>query len=503
MNNIFSPLRRFSRFFIGGIDDAAHRQSLYDLRAYKSKSLSQLLNLYLVYTYSKSKYLAENSHCIHNCLKSLRLDSFYRSLIYGTSRNLFSVGSDLHSLELAILQNHRPNSHFISSYTYDNSLDQDQSEVTFNSIAQNYIDTIHLAKKSKNPVVTVRYSSFVSKALLERAGQAETWLRHLFLSENGKVEPKLPAKEIYSKLEARNILVPEAEFRQTLSEFLGREIAEDLSTEISRIEWMSNIHFTYTSSPERNENPLIKYNLKMTPDEIHTLSNFIARVQSILQAAKESGVQVIVESEKYEVQNAVDALNLQFALEFNKENATLVSSVQNYFNTSAERVELEIERAKTHNLKIGLNLEIGAFLHPTFAKFDPKSLFYTHNVAYTREKAVSNAFVNASRLLGTLPSNSHVFIEATSLPLIENLVKSSKENLNNKVHFYQSLGVGEHITSYLAREGHHTYKVLPYGEPKQSTHYFKGVLLRLNQDKESLETQRRLVVDEILRRVGF
>ena len=171
---------------------------------------------------------------------------------------------------------------------------------------------------------------------------------------------------------------------------------------------------------------------------------------------------------------------------FNKDRAWIFNTIQFYRNDRIEHLENLIDKAEKNNFIIGIKLVRGAYHRQEMER--AKKMGYPCPVHQKKEKTdkdydkglricVNNMHI-VSLCAGTHNENSSA--------LLVHLLKKQKISTNDKrFYFSQLLGMSDHISYNLAKNGFNVAKYVPYGPIKDVIPY----LIRRAKENSAISGQ--------------
>ena len=244
-------------------------------------------------------------------------------------------------------------------------------------------------------------------------------------------------------------------------------------------------------------------------------------LRSLCHRGRERDVGILIDAEESWIQPAIDSLAEELMIEFNQPapasinhgNTVVYHTVQMYRRDRLEYLKALHNRFRDSDRILGIKLVRGAYLeketqrakrlgystplHPSKESTDSAfnqalSFCLHHRKSVSLYLATHNEHsIELSMELLRCASSSH---GSASLP-------SQPEHLGvRRVWYAQLMGMGDHISYRLARQGYLTTKYIPYGPPAAMAPY----LLRRAQENSSVqghgEREYEVLKEECLRR---
>lgn len=215
------------------------------------------------------------------------------------------------------------------------------------------------------------------------------------------------------------------------------------------------------------------------------------RVDRICRAGFEKNVPVFIDAEETWIQDTIDRIAYEMMLKYNKETAIVYNTVQMYRHDRLEYLKKEIDRAKKDGIKYGVKLVRGAYMEKERARAQEKgypSPIQPDKTACDKDYNSALEFLVSEIDHMALCAGSHN--ENSSLLLTELLSQYNISPSDKRVYFAQLLGMSDHISYNLSKNGFNVAKYVPYGPIKEVMPY----LLRRADENTSVagQTSREL-----------
>jgi proline dehydrogenase len=476
------------------------------LRIYQDKSFSELINLYVVNSFCRNNFLVDNSEKLYNLSNKILGENITNSIIKNTMGKVFTAGSTLHDLEKTVLTLNLRQISVVIDYACEAILGGEVNEAMMKHSTDRFLETIDVAKKIGTNIgntVSMKCSPLIQPMLLMKINKNQQTFLNAFTNPDFSYKAELKASQIRDYFKNLKYEFEDTDFAEYLSLILGKTVnANELdNTTITQFEWRLNTHAYYYQQPEKNKNKFFNIVASYTDREVEQIEHFLKRMNAILAKATEAKLRVLVDAEQSYWQSAIDSFTQQFSNIYNKEQAVVYNTFQNYLITTQDRLKFEVERCKHLNLPFASKLVRGAYIveETNLAKKNNTRLPCLPSVLDTHQ----NYNTNLEFLINNLGDKSGLFIAShneESVKLGQKLV--SEKGLNKRqVSFAQLQGLGDHLTYGLLRQGYPVYKLTPFGD----THIMIPYLIRRAQESKqmlaSTSLQRKLMSDEILRRL--
>ncbi|KAK9874314.1 hypothetical protein WA026_002666 [Henosepilachna vigintioctopunctata] len=263
--------------------------------------------------------------------------------------------------------------------------------------------------------------------------------------------------------------------------------------------------------PDLKEGRMVRLIKQMSPKEEEMFRNMIRRLTTIVSAAREMDVRIMIDAEQTYFQPAIARITLEFMRKFNKKKAIVFNTYQCYLKNALNEVSTDLEQAKRQNFFFGAKLVRGAYIEqeraraaalgyedPTNPNFEATSEMY-HKTLLECLRRIKEFKVKGDDKKISIMVASHN--EDTVRFAIEKMKELGILPNDKVICFGQLLGMCDYITFPLGQSGYSAYKYIPYGPVKEVLPYLsrraqenKGVLKKIQKEK-------KLVLSEITRRM--
>ena len=211
-----------------------------------------------------------------------------------------------------------------------------------------------------------------------------------------------------------------------------------------------------------------------------------SRVRHICEAAFEAGRPIFVDAEESWIQPAIDELALNMMRAFNKDAAIIYNTAQLYRHDRLAYIYQLSELAEREKFKVGLKLVRGAYME----KERKRAAENNYEDPIQPNKMASDRDFDAA-LMYCVDRISNMAIclgthnEQSSLLLATELEKRGIPHNHPHLFFAQLLGMSDHISFNLSKEGYNVAKYVPYGPVKEVVPY----LIRRAEENTSVKGQ--------------
>lgn len=251
---------------------------------------------------------------------------------------------------------------------------------------------------------------------------------------------------------------------------------------------------------------------QLSTKEEEMFRNMIRRINTIVKAAQEMDVRIMVDAEQTYFQPAITRITLEFMRKYNKEKAIVFNTYQCYLRNALSEVTTDLEQAKRQNFFFGAKLVRGAYLEqeraraaamgypdPTNPNFEATTEMYHKTLTECLRRIKAFKDKGEDKKIAIMVASHN---EDTVRFAIEKMKEFGIEPSDKVICFGQLLAMCDYITFPLGQSGYSAYKYIPYGPVNEVLPYLsrrahenKGVLKKIKKEK-------RLLAKEIIRRVA-
>ncbi|XP_065561105.1 proline dehydrogenase 1, mitochondrial-like [Artemia franciscana] len=388
--------------------------------AYKSKSFSELLRSYLVFSLCSSSTLVENNMKLMKLGKAVLGKKLFEKLMRATFYGQFVAGKDKAEIKPVVDTNYRFGVKSILDYSAEEDMSEEEAKAKemasctssadsennavgketelaryqaheefgdrrYKATARTYFYE-NEAKCDKNMEIFLRCIEAVSGAThgtgfaaikMTALGRpqlllqlSETIMRaRQYFSDVTKVDitGNIMAKHVSPKLFERrfkeaDISVDNPEIQKWL-----KQMTYDKEGLINLFSWSGLIDANILLSelfkvPNLKTGKLEPIISALTEEEEEMFFNMMRRLNSIFEAAKSMDVRVMVDAEQTYFQPAISRLTMELMTKFNTEKAIVFNTYQCYLREAYDNFILDLEQAERQNFYFGAKLVRGAYM---------------------------------------------------------------------------------------------------------------------------------------------
>ncbi|XP_065173131.1 proline dehydrogenase 1, mitochondrial isoform X2 [Atheta coriaria] len=541
--------------------------------AFKSKTTWELLRAYIVYTMCSFETLVENNMKIMKITKAIMGEKLFTAAMKATFYGHFVAGEDQYKIRPTLERLRSFGVKPILDYSVEEDLTQEEAEKReveasvseevpapeaeseSDQMKQYSVDKTFADRRYK--VQSARTYFYLNEATCER--NMETFLKCLEavagatygtgitaikLTALGRPQLLLQLSEVIMKARRYMAEIVGGEgnvlSHHTTREALERKIAAAKITDQASVDkfldsltsdskgimhlfpWSGIVDDNQELSstfrvPDLKRGRMVRLITKLSPKEEEMFRNMIRRMNTLVKAAQEMDVRIMVDAEQTYFQPAISRLTLEFMRKYNKEKAIVFNTYQCYLSEAFNEVTTDLEQAKRQNFYFGCKLVRGAYLEqeraraaalgypdPTNPNFDATSEMY-HRTLTECLRRIKDLKVKGEdqRKIGIMVASHN---EDTVRFAIEKMKEIGIEPEDKVICFGQLLAMCDYITFPLGQSGYSAYKYIPYGPVNEVLPYLsrrahenKGVLKKIKKEKRLLarELMRRTVTGQL------
>jgi proline dehydrogenase len=226
--------------------------------------------------------------------------------------------------------------------------------------------------------------------------------------------------------------------------------------------------------------------IALNADEEQAWTNMKRRVDAICNVAFENNVQILVDAEETWTQIAVDALVRDMMEKYNNKKAIVYNTAQMYRNDRLFYLENLLKDAQEKNYIIGIKLVRGAYMEKERER--ASKIGYLTPINETKadtDKEYNTALGFCIKHIDKISICAGTHNEESAALLVKLMQQNNIPPSHPHVWLSQLLGMSDHISYNVAKEGYNVAKYVPYGPIKNVLPY----LIRRAQENTSVKGQ--------------
>lgn len=200
--------------------------------------------------------------------------------------------------------------------------------------------------------------------------------------------------------------------------------------------------------------------------ELQLVENMMGRVDKLSALAAQEKVRLMIDAEHTYFQPAIDNAAIEMQRKYNREVPVVFNTYQCYLKDSAERLQLDMERAQHDGFRFGAKLVRGAYMH--LERQRAGEMGYPSPIYDTIEDTHENYNRCVDMVLhGVKSEGAEVMIATHNQASIENAVATMAslglDPQTSGVYFGQLLGMADHLSYTLGANKYKSMKYVPFG----------------------------------------
>ncbi len=224
---------------------------------------------------------------------------------------------------------------------------------------------------------------------------------------------------------------------------------------------------------------------ELTEDEKAEWERVRARYDKVCSTAKSKNVPILIDAEESWMQLSADDLAEEMMQKYNTEKAIVFNTLQMYRHDRMAYLKELHQRADEKGFHIGMKVVRGAYMEKERERAKEKG--YESPICVNKQATDDN--YNTAITYMMQHDNMALFAgthnEESALLLVDLLEKSKLQKEDKIVWFGQLLGMSDHISFNLAKEGYDVAKYVPFGPVRDVMPY----LIRRAEENTSIEGQ--------------
>jgi len=224
----------------------------------------------------------------------------------------------------------------------------------------------------------------------------------------------------------------------------------------------------------------------LNTEEEQAWENMKRRVDAICKAASDNNVSLLIDAEETWTQVAVDRLIRDMMEKYNKQKAIVYNTAQMYRRDRLAYLENLLKDAQEKKYFIGIKLVRGAYMEKERERAE--KLGYPSPINDTKpdsDKEYNTALEFCIKHIDKIAICAGTHNENSSALLVQLMQQNNIAANHPNVWFSQLLGMSDHISFNIAKEGYNVAKYVPYGPIKNVLPY----LIRRAQENTSVKGQ--------------
>ncbi|XP_055295272.1 proline dehydrogenase 1, mitochondrial isoform X1 [Sitodiplosis mosellana] len=537
------------------------------IAAFKSKTTWELIRAYFVYLMCSSEYLVENNMKLLKISKAIFGEKLFGLIMKATFYGHFVAGEDRHKIVPTLERLRSFGVKPILDYSVEEDLSQEEAEqrevdastssATAPSDASNLpqytVDKTFADRRFK--VKSARTYFYLNEATCERnmeifikcleavsGATFGTGITAIKLTALGRPQLLLQLSEVimqtrqymmdmvggHGNVMSHHKTIKDLEQyyskvgdNKDVKNFL-KNITSDKEGILHLFPWSGIVNEDSQLSdtfrvPDPKTGQMRRLISQIPPNEEEMFRNMIRRVNTIVKAAEDLDVRIMIDAEQTYFQPAISRITLEMMRKYNTKKAIVFNTYQCYLKEAFNEVCMDLEQSKRQNFYFGAKLVRGAYMEqereraaalgytdPINPNYEATTEMYhkTLTECLRRIKLLKDKGEDAKKIGIMVASHN----EDTVRFAIEKMKEIGISPEDKVICFGQLLGMCDYITMPLGQAGYSAYKYIPYGPVHEVLPYLsrraqenKGVLKKIQKEKRLLRSEitRRLFKGEL------
>jgi len=531
------------------------------IAAFKSKTTAELIRAYFVYIMCSSEYLVENNMKLLKISKAIFGEKLFGLIMKATFYGHFVAGEDRHKIVPTLERLRSFGVKPILDYSVEEDLSQEEAEqrevdastssaptpaetAPQYTVDKSFADRRHKVKSARtyfylNEATCERNMEIFIKCLEAVSGATfGTGITAIKLTALGRPQLLLQFSDVimqtrhymmdmlggHGNVMSHHKTIKDLEhyYSDTLGDnkdyknFL-KNITSDKEGILHLFPWSGIVNEDCQLSetfrvPDPKTGQMRRLISQIPAKEEEMFRNMIRRLNTIVKAAEELDVRIMIDAEQTYFQPAISRITLEMMRKYNTKKAIVFNTYQCYLKEAFNEVCMDLEQSKRQNFYFGAKLVRGAYMEQERER--AKALGYTDPINPSYEATTEMYHKTLTECLRRIKLLKDKGEDAKKIGIMvashnEDTVRFAIEKMkeigispeDKVICFGQLLGMCDYITMPLGQAGYSAYKYIPYGPVHEVLPYLsrraqenKGVLKKIQKEK-------RLLKSEILRRL--
>eukprot|EP01096_Ripella_sp_DP13-Kostka_P009427 TRINITY_DN3625_c1_g1_i1.p1 TRINITY_DN3625_c1_g1~~TRINITY_DN3625_c1_g1_i1.p1 ORF type:complete len:655 (+),score=205.23 TRINITY_DN3625_c1_g1_i1:174-1967(+) len=283
---------------------------------------------------------------------------------------------------------------------------------------------------------------------------------------------------------------------------LFSDFDKDKNGEINYIDWTESLNITdheILFDSKIAQTGLIKV---PTAEEYKAIESALRRAYRIADEAEKLNVKLLVDAEQTYMQLAIDHLTHVLQKKKNHTKPLIFNTYQCYLTYSKLRIQNDLERSLRHGIFFAGKLVRGAYMIQERKR--AKELNLPSPIWPTIEDTHAN-YDECVELVMKNIDRSSLIIASHNLPSTERAINKMHElgipANTDRVSFGQLLGMSDHLSLTLSRNGYRVFKYVPYGPIGEVIPYLVRRAQENSDIMSNVGAEREMLWQELKRRL--
>ncbi|KAL0818081.1 hypothetical protein ABMA28_008614 [Loxostege sticticalis] len=524
--------------------------------AFKSKKTSELVRAYVVYQICSINWLVENNAMLMKRLRQVVGNKLFEVIMKATFYGQFVAGEDQNKIRPTIERLRSFGVKSILDYSVEEDLSQEEAEKREVSASvstygdkqeEGQLKQYHVEQRfadRRYKVTSARTYFYLNEASCEKNMEAflksidavagitkSTGLMAVKLTALGRPQLLLQLSEVIMR--ARNYMQQIAggtgnvlthhKTIEDLQRYFGensskpevqafmRSITSDKEGIVHLFPWSNILDADMGLSdsfrvPDPKTGQMRRLISQISPKEEEMFKNMLRRLNTIIKAANEVDVRIMIDAEQTYFQPAISRICVEMMRRYNKEKYLVFNTYQTYLKNTYNEILTDLEQASRQNFYWGAKLVRGAYIEQERAR--AAAMGYEDPTCENVEATTASFHKCLKEILSRVKTEKTglgIMVASHNEDTVRYAIQLMKEHNikpeDKVVCFGQLLGMCDHITFPLGQAGYSAYKYVPYGPVVEVLPYLSR---RANENRgflKKIKKEKGLILKEIFRRV--
>jgi len=485
-------------------------------KAYKSKTMRQLLRNYFVLGLCSNEFLVKNNGLVMKLTRSIVGKRGFEQIMRSTFYGQFVAGADEQEIVPVIKHLSSFGVKTILDYSAEEDVKEEEvredarADVEKNQSELNYLANVDGSsplrryQQSTDFADRRKYLPVARTYFYHGESQCERNLEIFFKAIEAVAKTTGNTGFAAIKLTALGrprLLMKLSKIIDYMRQIEGHSRAESLTDLLRRFNSLSKAHI----------NPLDE-------DEEEMLFNLMRRVNRIAAYASQvGGARCMIDAEQTYMQPAINMIAMELMRQYNRREAIIFNTYQCYLKGAQEQVKQDLAQARKENFFFGAKLVRGAYMEqeraraaklgyedPINESFEATTKMYEQTLSY-----LMGEIERELKLDGDQDGQNNRRISIMVATHNEDAVRFALEQMERRgikpghkvICFGQLYGMCDHVSFMLGQAGYSVYKYTPYGPIEEVLPYLGRRAIENHGFLSKLQRERALLAEEIRNRL--
>lgn len=519
--------------------------------AFKGKTTPELMRAYLVYQLLSIPPIVTYNLALTKFSRKILGDKLFKLLMKASFYGHFVAGEDEKSITPTLQRMYTFGVGSILDYSVEEDIPHETAEnLEMKALAdpktdlpQYKVDSHHLDRREK--VVSARTFFYESEAACDK--NMEIFLKCIECTANSTYSTGMSAIKLTALCRPKLLLqISEVitKSRMYIKDIGGKDSIPIIQQKVTKEKIKSSLHSTTEKAIDRAEKfvesitsdkegvihlfpwsgilnddfdfnetfqvpdlktgEMVRFMTQLSASEEEQFRNMIRRFNTVVRAAKDLNVQLMVDAEQTYFQPAISRLTVEMMRKYNTDKGIVYNTYQNYLITAFNEVVGDLEQARRQNFYFRCKLVRGAYMDQERER--AKEMNYPDPIQPTYEATSQNYHKTLTECLKRIKQLKDSGVKEKKIAILvashnEDTVRLAIQKMeeigiapeDGTIMFGQLLGMCDFISYTLGSAGYGIYKYVPYGPVNEVLPYLsrraaenKGVLRNVRKEKTML-----------------